>query len=593
MDKTNNRAKPQINGEGVAKAVFSALAAFSVIVVFGIIFFILYASVPVFQKVGFFKFIFSDVWNTDAENFGVLPLIVGSLCLTSLSVLIGGVIALFIAVWMVYYCPKWLKKPYEQLINLLAGIPSIIYGLFGYAFIVPAFTNAFNLADKGFMGTGLLSSTIILSIMIVPTIASVAKNSLKNVPSNYYEGALALGCTKNQAVWRVLVPSAKNGILAGMILGVGRAVGETMAVQMLVGGANAYPSGLFVPFSTLTTVIVRDMGYAGELHTSALMGSGFILLVFVLILNLLLLLTRRGKIAGNHFFTRRINENNVIEGMRSYRRAGSAQDVLWIISWIIAVIMAFILAFIVLFVLINGLPHLNSEFIFGESTNRHSSLSPAFASTAMLIFLALAIALPLGIGAAIYLNEYAKNGPFVKTVRIFIDTLAGIPSIIFGLFGLLFFVKACNFGYSIIAGGITLALIILPTVIRSTEQSLSEVPDSMREASYALGAGKLRTIFKVVLPQALSGIITSIILSIGRIVSESAALIYTAGSSIYMPTGFKSKGSTFAVMIYRFMAEGTHTDEAYATAALLMFIVVFINAMVTLIEWLFKRRKKV
>lgn len=589
------RISIHFNGEKVASAVFAVFAAFSTVSVFGIIFYILYAAIPAFRQIGFFKFIFSDVWNAQTNQYGILPMIVGSIFLTSLSVLVGGTLAVVTAVWMVYYCPKKLKKAYEQLINLLAGIPSIIYGLFGYTFIVPALTKAFNLAESGTSGTGLLASSIILSIMILPTVTSVAKNSLKNVPSNYYEGALALGCTKNQTVWKVLVPAAKNGILAGLILGIGRAVGETMAVQMLVGGANAYPFSFFTSFSTLTSIIVRDMGYASELQTSALMGSGFVLLVFILILNLLLLLTRRDSMGDNRFFTRRIDESNGIEGqLRSYKRTGSVQDVLWIISWIVALFIAFVLCFIVIFVLVKGLPHLSINFLFGKSSNRQTTLQPAFVSTGLLILLSLAIALPLGIGAAIYLNEYAKkDNTLVKIIRIFIDTLSGIPSIIFGMFGMLFFVTACRLNYSLTAGGITLALMILPTVIRSTEQALSEVPDSMREASYALGAGKLRTVFKVVLPQALSGIVTAIILSIGRIVSESAALIYTAGSSIYTPTGFPSQGSTFAVLIYRFMVEGTHTEEAYATAAILMFVVVVLNILVTLCEWLFKRRNKV
>ena len=220
------------------------------------------------------------------------------------------------------------------------------------------------------------------------------------------------------------------------------------------------------------------------------------------------------------------------------------------------------------------------------------TLAPAFASTGMLILMSLLIALPLGIGAAIFLTEYAKRGSkLVKLIRLFIDTLAGIPSIVFGLFGAIFFGTYCGMGYSLINGSLTLALIILPTVIRSTEQSLSEVPDSMREASYALGAGKLKTIFVVVLPQAISGIVTSVILSIGRIVGESAALIYTAGSVSTMPEGYGSAGSSFAVMMYKFMSEGLEIDKCYATAAVLMILVIILNILVTVSQKFFQRRK--
>ncbi len=585
--------KEAFGKENIARAVLIALAAFSVIAVFGIVFYILYASIPAFQHTGFFKFLFGLEWNPATETYGILPMAAGTLFLTALAVLLGGTLGVFTAVWLVFYCPKPVKGVFTQLINLLAGISSIIYGLFGYKYLMPLLVNIFGLQSSASLGNGLMASFLILSVMIVPTVATVTKNSLESVPMHYYEGALALGCSKNQAVWKVLVPAAKSGILSALLLGLGRAVGETMAVQMLVGGADALPLGFFTPFSTLTSIIVRDMGYAPALQRSALMGSGFFLLVLILIINLCLTFVRKGG-SGNKFFTRKFREGNAGNTSFHYKRTGSVQDVLWILSWIFSLLVAFILAFIVIFVMVSGLPHLSINFLFGESGNAHITLAPAFVSTLLLILLALLIALPLGIGTAIYLNEYAKKGSFfVKTVRLFVDTLAGIPSIIFGLFGMVFLVTDLKMGYSIAAGGIALALMVLPTVIRSTEQSLSEVPDSMREASYALGAGKLRTIFKVVLPQAISGIVTSIILSVGRIISESAVLIYTAGTGIFMPLGLSDQGASFAVLIYRFMGEGIYWNEAYATASVLLIFVIILNLSVTLVEWLFRRKKKV
>ncbi len=589
FSKENIRSK--FTKENVAKIIFTLLACVSILAVIGIFFYILYASIPAFKNSGFFGLIFGTEWIPEAGKYGLFPAICGTIALTALAVLIGGILGVFSAVWMVFYCPKKLKGVFNQLVNLLAGIPSIIYGLFGYKFLLPTLVSGFGLTSG--LGTGLMASTVILSVMIVPTVTAVTKNSLQSVPMHYYEGALALGCTKNQSVWKVLVPAAKSGIISAMLLGLGRAVGETMAVQMLVGGSNAFPVGFFTPFSTLTSIIVRDMGYADELKRSVLMGSGFVLLVIILIINLCL--TRvKGEKSGNKFFTRRFREGSAVNTVRSYKRTGSIQDVLCVISWIIAIFVAAMLCFLSVYILVTGLPHLSADFLFGESSNANVTLAPAFVSTLILIAIALVIALPLGIGAAIYLNEYAKKGSFfVKTVRLFIDTLSGIPSIVFGLFGMVFFVTALGFGYSLISGGIALALMILPTVIRSTEQSLSEVPDSMREASYALGVGKLRTIFKVVLPQSISGIVTSIILSIGRIISESAVLIYTAGTGIYMPEGLGDSGASLAVMIFRFSAEGLHWDEAYATAAILLIFVIAINLLVTLVEWSFNRRKKI
>lgn len=578
--------------ENIAKAIFIALAAFSILAVFTIIGYLLYASIPAFRDIGFFKFIFGSEWSAKSETFGIWRMIVGTFFLAVCAVLLGGTLAVFTAIWLVFYCPKRLKKIYTQIVNLLAGIPSIVYGLFGYKFLMPLLVDIFHPNNAGF---GLLACTLILSVMILPTITSITKNSLEAVPMHYYEGALALGCSKNQAVWKVLLPAAKSGIISAIILGIGRAIGETMAVQMIVGNGSGYPFGAFVPFTTLTSNIVQNWGYATPSEQSALIADGFVLLIFILILNLCLMAVKKDSKGGNKFFSRRLRESDQKDTLKSYRRTGSACDALWIVSWVISLLVAFVLAFIVIFVFVKGFPHLSIDFMFGESGNAHTTLAPAFVSTTMLIGLALLLALPLGVGAAIFLNEYAKKGSiFVKVIRLFVDTLAGIPSIIFGLFGMVFFVIGMNMGYSLWAGGITLALIILPTIIRSTEQSLSEVPDSMREASYALGAGKLRTIFVVVLPQAITGIITSIILSIGRIVNESAALIFTVGSaSTFIPQGYGDSAASFAVLVWKFMSNGLQVNEAYATASILLIFVTILNLLVSLVEWLFNRRKKI
>lgn len=583
--------KKFISKESVARCVFALLAAFSVLAVFTIVGYLLYASVPAFKRSGVLKFIFGSEWSAKSQTFGIWRMIAGTFVLTICATLFGGTLAVFTAIWLVFYCPRPLKKIYTQIVNLLAGIPSIVYGLFGYKFLMPLLVKIFHPNNAGF---GLLSCTLILSVMILPTIASITKNSLEAVPMHYYEGALGLGCTKNQAVWRVLFPAAKSGVISAVILGIGRAIGETMAVQMIVGNGSGYPSGAFVPFTTLTSNIVQNWGYAAPAEQAALIADGFVLLVLILLLNVCLTAVKKPK-EGNKFFSRRIRESENREEVRSYRRTGSAQDILFVISWIVAVLVAFILAFVVVFVFVKGVPYLSFDFLFGKSGNAHTTLAPAFVSTIMLVGLALLIALPLGVGAAIYLNEYAKkNSRFVKIVRLFVDTLAGIPSIVFGLFGMVFFVKGLGFGYSLRAGGITLALIILPTVIRSTEQSLSEVPDSMREASLALGAGKLRTTFKVVLPQAISGIVTSIILSIGRIVNESAALIFTVGSaSTFVPESYSDGAASFAVLVWKFMSNGLQVNEAYATASVLLVFVIVLNLLVSFVQYLYNKKEKI
>lgn len=581
------------NKENIAKAVFTAFAAFSILAVFAIIIYILYASVPAFREIGILQFIFGTEWYVDRNDmsnsvFGILPMIVTSFCLTLFAVILGGILAIFTAVFMVYYCPKWLKKLYEQVINLLAGIPSIVYGYFGLTLLKPLLQDMFGVVSS----SGILLSGLVLGIMILPTVTSLVKNSLENVPMHYYEGALALGCTRNQAIWKTCLPAAKNGIVAAFILGIGRAIGETMAIQMLLGGSVNFPTELFLPVRSLTSNIVQEFAYSSGLQKSALIATGFILLIFILIINICLWMVKKNDaISGNKFFSRKLKEGTEKNSQFNYKKGGSLQDILWVTSCVVAVLVAAILVFIIGFVLIQGLPNLSWDFLFGTSSNAKITLAPAFVSTGLIILISLAIALPLGIGAAIYLNEYAKRGSkFVKLVRLFIDTLSGVPSIIFGLFGAIFFGEILSMGYSILCGSLTMVLMILPTVIRSTEQSLSEVPDSMREASYALGAGKLRTIFVVVLPQALSGIITSIILSVGRIIGESAALIFTAGSFIRMPGSIMSPGSTLAVLMYEFMSERLDVAAGYATGAVLIVFVILLNLLVALVERCFRNK---
>ncbi|MCD8286981.1 MAG: phosphate ABC transporter permease PstA [Clostridia bacterium] len=576
------------NKESVAKGIFIFFAAFSIIAVLAIVIYILAASIPAFRETGFFHFIFGAQWDASTNTFGVFAMIVTTLVLTACSVVLGGILAVFMAVFIVYYCPKKLKGVFSQIINLLAGIPSIIFGYFGLELVKPALENMFGTLS----GSGLLLSTLILSIMILPTIASITRNSLESVPMHYYEGALALGCTKNQAVFRVMLPAAKNGILAAMILGIGRAVGETMAVQFLLGGAVNYPSSWFIPLRSLTSNIVMEFGYATGTHRSALIATGFILLIFILIINLILWVVKRNNaVSGNSFFSRKVKEGHTAENMQ-FRKAGSVQDVLAVISWIVSILVTVVLVGLVAYVFVRGVPYLTTDFVFGNSSYSNITMAPAFASTALVIVVALVFALPFGIGAAIFLNEYARKGSwFVKVVRLFIDTLAGVPSIIFGLFGYLFFGVYCGMGVNIFNGGLTMALMILPTIIRSTEQSLSEVPDSMREASYALGAGKLRTVFTVVLPQAIAGIITSVILSIGRIIGETAALIYTVGMSAYMPTGLFSSGSTLAVLMYSMISEGLEVGKSYAVGTVLIIFVFLLNLIVSLIEHILENRR--
>lgn len=246
-----------------------------------------------------------------------------------------------------------------------------------------------------------------------------------------------------------------------------------------------------------------------------------------------------------------------------------------------AVITAAVVLFLIGYILWHGVPNLSLPGIFAwEYNGENQSMTSAIINTLIMTALTLFLAVPIGVFAAIYLVEYAKKGSkLVKLIRVTAETLAGIPSIVYGLFGFIVFVITLGWSYTLIAGVITLAIMILPLIIRTTEEALMAVPDSFREGSFGLGAGKLRTVFHIVLPSAVPGIAAGIILAIGRIVGESAALIFTSGTNPVVAKGLFTSASTLSVHLYALLTEGLYTEQAYAVAAVLLFLVIGINAL--------------
>ncbi len=247
--------------------------------------------------------------------------------------------------------------------------------------------------------------------------------------------------------------------------------------------------------------------------------------------------------------------------------------------WLAAFVTMLALLFVIVYILVKGIPHLSPELFSWKYNSDNVSLTPALINTLLIALLSLLFAVPVGIGAAVYLTEYAKRGnKLVGAVRITAETLSGIPSIVYGLFGSLFFVKYLGFGLSLLSGALTLAIMILPLIMRTTEEALLAVPDSYREGSFGLGAGRLRTVFKIVLPSAVPGILSGVILGIGRIVGESAALIFTAGTVAEVAGSVFDSARTLSVHMYALSGEGLHIDQTYATAVVLLAVTIIINS---------------
>ena len=264
--------------------------------------------------------------------------------------------------------------------------------------------------------------------------------------------------------------------------------------------------------------------------------------------------------------------------LKSYKRTPGSFLVMLLVM-LSAILTFAVLIFLIAYILIHGIPYIKPSLFSFHYTSENASLMPALINTVIMTALSLLIAVPFGIFSAIFLVEYAERGnKFVGVIRLTTETLSGIPSIVYGLFGMLFFVTTCGWGFSLLAGAFTLAIMILPLIMRTTEEALKSVPDSYREGSFGLGAGKLRTVFNIVLPSAVPGILAGVILAIGRIVGETAALIYTAGTVANVPKSVFGSGRTLAVHMYNLASEGLYMKQAYATAVVLVLIVIGINA---------------
>jgi len=553
------------------KSIFFIAAIFGVIAIFSILFFLLKEAYPL--PTDLWTFLSGTKWSpTEALQFGTYPLIIGTLLVTfgamavAIPLSIGG--ALFIS----EITSSRVRSIIKPAIELLAGIPSVVYGFFGLVILTTWIKDFFGVPT----GETWLAGSIILGIMAIPTITTVAEDALKAVPREYKEGSLAMGATRWQTISKVVVPSALSGITAAIVLGIGRAVGETMAILMVCGNAAIIPTPLwniFSPIRTLTSTLGIETAEVpvGGAHYHALFGIAVLLLLITLIINLsavylLGVLQKRHGATGKK--KKQLLSVALIRKIKKIFKSLALLILLlllYIISGIIVtailvtisvlfwfvrkkvsqkniqkiafstlgasiVIIIILLGIILAYIFVNGIRAFSWEFLTEAPRNlgREGGISTALIGTLYLVAGAIAIALPIGIGASIYLTEYTKENILTKIIRTGADLLNGTPSIVFGLFGFAFFVLYLQFGFSLLAGQITLAFMIIPTILRTTEEALRSVPQGIREGSYALGATRWHTIRRVVLPPAAPGIITGAILGIGRAAGETAPIMFTA-----------------------------------------------------------------
>ena len=285
--------------ESFMRGVFFIAACASVLAVALICVFLFANGVPAMKEIGFIEFLTEKIWKPNNKIFGIFPMIVGSLYVTAGAILFGVPIGILTSVFMAKYCPKQIYKPLKAATELLAGIPSVVYGFFGLVVLVPAIRDiGRGLKEIGIVkssgnGSSMLTASLLLGMMILPTIIGVTESAIRAVPEHYYEGALALGATHERSIFRVVIPAAKSGVISGIVLVIGRAIGETMAVIMVAGNQARMPAGILKGIRTLTANIVIEMGYATDLHREALIATGVVLFVFILIINFSVALLNR------------------------------------------------------------------------------------------------------------------------------------------------------------------------------------------------------------------------------------------------------------------------------------------------------------
>ncbi|MGE5831878.1 MAG: phosphate ABC transporter permease PstA [Methanomicrobiales archaeon] len=642
------KAGRRLRSERVIEALLFISSTAAILSVLFILLYLFLQAAPIFPLAGVGDFIAGTSWDPTGNppQYGTLPLTVGTLLVTLGAMIISIPLSLGCAIFTAEIASTRVRAVLKPAIELLAGIPSVVYGFFGLVVLTEVLRVGFDLSS----GLTWLAGSILLAIMALPTITSVSEDAIRAVPREYREGSLAIGATRWQTMSRVIIPAAFSGISAGVILGMGRALGETMAVLMVTGNAAVIPSpiwNVFSPIRTLTGTLGIEMGEvaSGSAHYQALFGVAILLLVITLLVNLtasaVIGRIRSGAVAvvpcgvdGRTPLRYRISRGarNILAKARVPAIAAAGILLLALITLSLGltaalalaaaagaflllrgrlsrrmteriafffvtaatVIVLLVLGVILWNIIGNGLPAISWEFLTGvpRDLGRSGGIFPAIVGTLYLVGGAIGMALPVGVGAAVYLVEYTREGRFVRLVRTGVDLLNGTPSIVFGLFGFAFLVLYLRFGVSLIAGQVTLALMVLPTIIRTTEEALKCVPQGLREGSLALGATRWQTIRRVVLPPAMPGILTGAILAVGRAAGETAPIMFTAVvfSRRFLPDSLLDPvmALPYHLFILATNVPGARTNQ-YGTALVLLALVIGIYAIAILLRDRFQR----
>jgi phosphate transport system permease protein len=575
-----------------------------------------YQAWPALKQFNELRILTSDDWDPNpagtedqeeepTPSFGALLYVYGTLVTSAIAMLVAVPLGVGAAAYLSEISDPRVRKVCSFLLELLAAIPSVIFGFWAVEFLAkkgldPTY-KFFGLKSQA-SGEGIVAAGLVLAVMILPYITALSYDVCQAVPRSQREGALSLGATRWQTIWKVVLPYARPGIIAACFLALGRAIGETMAVTMVIGNAQHLNFSITATGDSIPSAIAKQLHETsndGTLHRPVLIALGLVLLGITLITNVLArwLIRWASKPRVRHGRTIRVTEapvDPVVDAARlaKARRRAARMDRFMTGVLTVCQLLTVIPLFLILgYITYKGAGQVTTAFFTNMPQDSPPGLKHALVGSVILVGLAALAAIPVGITCAILLSEY-RNSPLVVPVRFITELLGGVPSIIIGVFGFAllvfpFWLKPGQdpWGYSAWAGAFALAVMMLPVVIRSAEESMRLVPGSLREASYALGASRRQTVLKVIIPAALPAIITGILLAIGRIAGETAPLILTARGSQFMPHSLSDATPSLPYYVYDYATQPSEAKKnlAWAGAFVLVCIVLILNVSVRLL----------
>jgi len=566
-------------------------AALSIAAVVGIYFFLTLNGVKALQFNSLGQILLGTSWDPESTppKLGLLPMIISTLYVTAIAVAIAFPVSLLCATYLAEFAPTFLRRTLRPAIDMLAGIPSVVYGLFGILTLVP-FARYYLGAPSGY---SVLVAGIIVAIMILPYMTSVMMEAIRSVPREYVEAALGMGATRWQVVRTVLWPAALSGIAAGGMLGTLRALGETVAVALVAGGALMIPHSPLDPCRPLSAHILLQATVlpVGSPGYYALYFAGLVLMLMVTAVIVITYWYRER--AGKPKVRRKVKAGRVNPVLASKLMTG-----LMIAAGVIA---AAALVGITGYIFVNGIGALSWDALFGPVSIGdpvHSSLYPALLGTLALMFYSTVFAVLVGVPTALYLAHFAGESRFTRAVRFAIDTLAGVPSIVYGLFGATLFVVYMKMGYSVLAGALTLATMNLPVVVRTAEEAFRSVPREYIEAARGVGASWYHVVKDVLLPMAKPGITAGITLSMCRAAEEAAPIILTAvmiglvSSNPFVHVLQPTDALAFRIYLIakEYLMVPEAKQKAFAAALVLILVTLSLNFLAIYMRDKFERR---